>query len=158
MPLILFERHLFSRLTRRQFDREHPDIASPAVTSPGNYGRSDLQPLRLRRAAVLDEYAALKSASWGTFQILGINHAAAGYSNVEAFVDGMMTSQRKHLEAFVNFIKADTNLLSSIREQNWTRFARAYNGSGEAKHDYHGRLERAYKTFKGSGAQQGATR
>jgi hypothetical protein len=67
-PTILFERHCFSRLTRRQFDASHPDISNPV---PGGYGPSSTQWPRLRRAAMLDETAALQSASWGAFQIMG---------------------------------------------------------------------------------------
>lgn len=150
LPLILFERHLFSSETKRRFDKEHPDIAHIAPSVPGTYGGSDRQSRRIWRAAVLNEQAALKSASWGTFQILGLNHVAAGYVTVEAFVDAMMTSQHKHLEAFTAFIKADANLLAAIRRQEWTRFARAYNGKREAEHDCHGRLERAFNQAKGA--------
>jgi hypothetical protein len=72
-PSIRFERHYFSRLTHRAFDRTHPDIANP---HQGGYGREDAhfqeyQYERLRRAAMLDESAALQSASWGTFQLMG---------------------------------------------------------------------------------------
>lgn len=143
-PLILFERHVFGRLTRHRFDKDHPDIASGQPTPAGRYGPSDKQPRRLWRAAMLDEPAALKSASWGTFQILGENHGVAGYATVEAFVDGMMHSRQAHLDAFVMFIRSNPAALRAIRGHDWKTLARIYNGPNYHAQDYDGRLSRAY--------------
>src|ERR1700674_4926560 len=64
-PPILFERHIFSRLTNRQFDIQ--DVSNP---QPGGYGASGAnQYLRLATAIQLDRAAALQSASWGLAQI-----------------------------------------------------------------------------------------
>ena len=67
-PKILFERHYFSRLTKRRYDRSHPAISQP---DPGGYkgGRKEYD--RLAQAIDLDRDAALRSASWGAFQIMG---------------------------------------------------------------------------------------
>lgn len=61
-PKILFERHWFSRLTKREFDSTHPAISKP---SPGGYMGGEAEHKRLQEAAKLDRDAALKSASWG---------------------------------------------------------------------------------------------
>ena len=80
---LLFERHKFSQHTRRQFDRSHPDISGPR----GGYGAAGAhQHARMERAAALGRAAALKSASWGAFQIMGFNYSYAGYLDFEAFV------------------------------------------------------------------------
>lgn len=141
-PTILFERHYFSRLSRRQFDASHPDISNP---NQGGYGRFSEQYPKLRRAAILDEQAALKSASWGAFQIMGANHVAAGYQTVDAFVSAMMRSERAHLQAFVSFILDDNRLLRAIRARNWTTFARIYNGPGYARNAYDTQMQREYE-------------
>ncbi|MEJ2621539.1 MAG: N-acetylmuramidase domain-containing protein [Candidatus Thiodiazotropha sp.] len=36
---------------------------------------------RLKKTSTLNETAALKSAPWGKFQIMGFNYKAVGYSN-----------------------------------------------------------------------------
>lgn len=156
LPLILLERHKFSKHSHHRFDKDHPDIAHTHQTLKGQYGSTEAQPRRLWRAAMLDEPAALKSASWGMFQILGENHVAAGYATVEAFVDGMMTSPQKHLEAFVRFIGANTNLLASIRSQNWAKFAAGYNGPDYRDNDYDGKLARTFAAAKSRNEQAGA--
>lgn len=75
------------------------------------------------------------SASWGKFQILGSNYAAAGYSSPEAFVMAMSESEKNQLKAFIAFIKFDATLLTSIRNKDWLTFARAYNGKKQKGYD-----------------------
>src|SRR5277367_4598660 len=65
-PQILFERHIFSRLTGRVFDAQFPDISNP---TQGGYGKGGApQYARLGKAVALNQEAALKSASWGLGQ------------------------------------------------------------------------------------------
>src|ERR1700722_1769208 len=63
-PPILYERHIFHRLTNGVFD--DGDISSP---DPGGYGDSGPHQYdRLARAIALNRTAALQSASWGMAQ------------------------------------------------------------------------------------------
>lgn len=140
-PLVLFERHYFARLTGNRFTAEHPDISNP---HPGGYGPSRRQHDRLKRAAALDEEAALKSASWGMFQIMGANHAAAGFATVGAMVDAILLRASAHLEAFTSFILHNRALLTALRGRNWSAFASGYNGPGYAANDYDGKMARNY--------------
>ena len=65
-PMILSERHIFSRETQHRFDNSNPDISNQ---QPGGYGAGGAaQYDRLQRAAALDRTAALRSASWGIGQ------------------------------------------------------------------------------------------
>src|SRR5688572_3325692 len=67
-PKILFERHYFSRLTKRKFDASHPGVSNGQW---GGYGAGGAHQYdRLNQAAALDRDAALHSASWGLFQIM----------------------------------------------------------------------------------------
>src|SRR2546423_444942 len=79
-PKILFERHLFHRLTDGEFDGTNPDISDPTAGEFGAAGAH--QHDRLAEAIGLDRAAALQSASWGFGQILGENFAAAGFADV----------------------------------------------------------------------------
>ena len=96
-PKILFERHIFSRTTGRKYDGSHPDISNRKA---GGYQGGAKEHDRLKEAMALDEEAALKSASWGRFQIMGFNHAACGYDSVQDFVAAMEESEDEHLQAF----------------------------------------------------------
>ncbi|MGR4863696.1 N-acetylmuramidase domain-containing protein [Caulobacter sp. LARHSG274] len=143
-PTILFERHYFSRLSGRRFDRSHPDISNPTA---GGYGKFSEQYEKLRRAAILNESAALQSASWGAFQIMGANYAASGFADVAAFVDAMLESEQKHLNAFVAFIQASPALTKAIKDLDWVKFARGYNGPDYKKNDYDTKMADAYKAL-----------
>ncbi|MGH1439091.1 MAG: N-acetylmuramidase family protein [Cellvibrionaceae bacterium] len=146
-PRILYEKHYFRRLTtpRDKYNKTHPDISGPY--QHGTHGLYRAQYPKLYRAAVLDEKAALQSASWGRFQIMGRNYKEAGFSSVSAFVDSIMINEAKQLDAFVNFIKSDRSLLKAIQNKNWADFARSYNGRDYAKNNYDKKMDAAYKKF-----------
>ena len=143
-PEILFERHYFHRRTSGKYDKAHPDISNSAG---GGYGKYSAQYGKLERAYALDRDAALRSASWGRFQIMGNNFAAAGFTSPAAFVLAMTKSEADHLKAFVNFVKADKNMLAALRKRDWAGFAKRYNGAGYKKNQYDTKLADAYKKF-----------
>jgi hypothetical protein len=140
-PTILFERHLFHRATGGKFDKTAPDISNSVA---GGYGKYSEQYARLARAASLDSQAALGSASWGAFQILGQYHAAAGFADVQQMVQAMKTGVRAHLLAFARFILANPAMHRAIVAKDWVALARTYNGASEAEHSYDVRLREAY--------------
>ena len=148
-PRILFERHYFHRLTGGRFDASHAAISAAGA---GGYGKFSEQYGKLEIAYGLDADAALRSASWGRFQIMGDNHRAAGYASVRDFVVALTRSEAAHLDAFVAFVNADKSMAEALRKKDWATFARRYNGPGYAKNDYDGKLQRAYDRF----AQQAA--
>jgi hypothetical protein len=150
MPTILFERHKFSELTGGQFDRGHPDISSP---NAGGYGLYSNQHARLARATRLDRDAALKATSWGKFQIMGANHAQAGFPTLQGFINAMYDSEDAHLDAFVEFIRNDhrkhavsgLTMLQALRAHDWASFARLYNGPRYAVNQYDVKLAEAFR-------------
>jgi len=143
-PQILFERHIFHRLTNGQFD--DGDISDP---SPGGYGpRGAQQYDRLNRAIAKDRTAALQSASWGIGQIMGMNFARAGFQNVEEMVDAMTDSEDRQLAATASFLTA-TGLAVSLRTHDWPSFARGYNGPNYAINRYDVKLGSQFQRFLG---------
>jgi hypothetical protein len=139
-PQILFERHIFHRLTNGEFD--DGNISDP---TPGGYGpRGALQYDRLNRAILKDRAAALQSASWGLGQIMGMNFAKAGFHDVEEMVAAMSDSEDRQLMATANFLTA-TGLASFLRGHDWASFARGYNGPNYAINRYDIRLNSEYQ-------------
>ncbi|HAX9995868.1 TPA: N-acetylmuramidase family protein [Escherichia coli] len=131
VPAILFERHHFHKYTNGKYD-QFEDISNPVA---GGYGATSIQYAKLVKAYTLDKKAALKSASWGKFQILASNYATAGYASPEDFVFALSKSEKNQLKAFVSFIKADSVLLRSIRTKDWLSFAQRYNGPRQKGYD-----------------------
>ncbi|NTZ40864.1 N-acetylmuramidase family protein [Enterobacter sp. JMULE2] len=131
VPAILFERHHFHKYTNGKYD-QFEVISNPVA---GGYGATSIQYAKLVKAYTLDKKAALKSASWGKFQILASNYATAGYASPEDFVFALSKSEKNQLKAFVSFIKADRVLLRSIRTKDWLSFAKRYNGPRQKGYD-----------------------
>ena len=145
-PKILFERHIFSSRTKRYFDKSNPNVSNP---QPGGYGAVSVQHRRLQEAVALDRNAALMSASWGKFQIMGFNFALVGFNTLQEFVTAMYRSEREHLIAFIHYIN-NVSLADELRELRWADFARKYNGPGYLKNRYDTKMAAAYKKFAGS--------
>ena len=148
-PRILFEAHAFSTATGGAYDPSHPNISSP-LWNRSLYRGGALEYDRLAEAIALDRRAALCSASWGMFQVMGSNHAACGYIDIEGFVTAMVSGEPAHLGAFLLFVRA-ADLLPVLQRHDWATFARTYNGPGYAAQNYDGKLAQAYAV-----AQHGA--
>jgi len=146
LPKILFEGHAFHRLTQGRFDKSDPTLSYPkwtkqfySKTGAGEWGR-------LNAACALDRTAALQSASWGMFQIMGFNYALCGFTDVEAFVTQHKAGAAEQLVCFVRFISRDI-FLTALRERRWAAFARVYNGPGFKLNQYDTKLAAAYAAF-----------
>lgn len=159
-PFILFEAHVFSRLTNGLYDQSHPDISSRNwnqklyAKGPNRSARSALEHKRLQRAVELNRDAALKSASWGMGQIMGENYKQAGYDTLQEFITAMYASEDEQLDAQVDFILADRRkapsgktMLQAMRAADWASFAYLYNGAGYKENRYDEKLRDAAKSF-----------
>lgn len=146
-PVTLFEGHKFHKFTNGQFDGEAPDLSYRTWTRK-HYGKNwQAEQDRIQRAMALDREAALRSASWGKFQIMGFNHEAVGFPAIQGFVNAMYKSEREHLMAFVMFVLKN-GLAPSLRRKDWATFARGYNGPGYAENRYDDKMAAAYAEFK----------
>lgn len=143
-PYILFEAHKFSKHTKHKYDESYPKLSSP-YWDRTLYGTYDYEWSRLMEASKLDHEAALKSASWGKYQILGENYQACGFDDVFAFVAAMKESEQKQDEAFVNFIRAHPKMHQALQNKDWATFARLYNGPGYKANKYDERLQAEYE-------------
>jgi hypothetical protein len=140
---MLFEPHIFWRELGPGKKRDLAagmGIAYPKW-KPGAYP-ADSYP-RMIAAMKIDATAALRSASWGLGQVMGFNHALAGYETPQDMVATFADDEERQLEAMIRFIRK-AGLADELRRLDWTGFARGYNGPGFAKNDYHNRLARRY--------------
>ena len=143
-PKILFERHYFSRLTNGKFNAGHSDISNPQWGGYGAGGANQYD--RLGRAIALNRDAALRSASWGLFQIMGDHCKSLGYADAEAFVAAMVSGEAAQLDAFVAFVKKN-KLDDELIRHDWAGFARGYNGPSYADFAYDTKMANAYRRY-----------
>ncbi|MCQ9638591.1 N-acetylmuramidase family protein [Chryseobacterium sp. WG14] len=140
-PKILFERHKFHEFTFGKYSAMNSDISNP---KPGGYTGNEY--VRLDKAAKLDRNAALKSSSWGKFQIMGFNHNLVGFPVLQDFINAMYKSEGEQLKAFVQFIKRN-KLDDELRDKKWADFARVYNGRNYHINEYDKKMAAAYKKY-----------
>jgi hypothetical protein len=151
-PKILFEPHVFwKELKKRKIDptkfvEGNEDILYP-VWGTHPYGPTVEQHARLERAVKINKEAALSSASWGRYQIMGFNYKMCGCSKLQDFLNKIYKSEDDHLDLFVYYIKS-AQLDDELREKDWAGFARGYNGSLFARNKYDEKLNEAYNKAK----------
>lgn len=153
-PKILFERHIFRRQLRaarvdtRALEREQPELVN---MRPGGYGRGSSEWRRLDDAVHIHRDAALMSASWGKFQIMGFNWFAAGARSIQDFVNRMYQSEGAQLDCFVAYVQSQ-GLSDELQRHDWAKFAERYNGPGYddapgRAQDYDTKLAAAHAKF-----------
>ena len=146
-PKILFEGHWFNKLTHNRFRESHPELACKNWDEARKYYKQN-QYERLMKAKQLDPIEAMKSCSWGKFQIMGFNHSLCGHSDIISFVNDMYVGEHRHLFAFIQYCM-NRRLDSYIRDKIWAEFARLYNGPRYKENKYDEKLEKAYKKYIG---------
>ncbi|MBD3411403.1 MAG: DUF3380 domain-containing protein [Ignavibacteriales bacterium] len=146
-PRGLFEPHVFRRYTRGAFDKSHPRL-SRATWSRSNYVGGRAEWTRFLEAYELDADAAIRSYSFGRWQIMGFNYRRAGYDTPRSFFDAMVVGDPfVDLEAFVSFVESDPSLVRALRRKDWRDVARRYNGKGQVLF-YSRALSRAYRNIR----------
>jgi hypothetical protein len=153
-PMILFEPHIFwKQLRKKGIDPQmivnlHPEYADILYPVWGSkpYGKYSAQHERLNRASKIDRDSALESASWGKFQIMGMNWHMCNVKSLQDFVNLMCTTEDTHLELFVDYVLTN-HLDDELRNLDWAGFARGYNGAAYAKNKYDSKLEAAYNKY-----------
>lgn len=152
-PVILFERHVMhQRLQANGMSLSEADALAeqyPGLVNrkTGGYLGGTAEHQRLANAKQIHAAAAVESASWGLFQIMGHHWQRLGYLDAQHFADTMALSEAAQLDAFVSFIEADPALHKALKARNWKQFARIYNGPAYAKNLYDVKLARAYAQF-----------
>lgn len=152
-PVTLFERHKFYSALIKNKGVSFADTASakfPDICNKdtGGYVGGSGEIVRLQRAIAIDNTSAVASASYGLFQIMGFNYAAAGYISAEAYYAAMKISESNQLMAFVNFVKANPRIHQALKAKDWATFALLYNGPGYKVNNYDVKMNNAYASFK----------
>ena len=103
------------------------------------------------KAYALNKQAALMSASWGKFQMMGFNHhMIPGVTSVEDMVKKYSESEKWHFRGLVGFVNSNPRLLKALKNKDWVTAALAYNGQDALLpgNEYDKKLEAAYNALK----------
>lgn len=147
-PIILFERHIMRRrlihlgVDPVQHQKSRPDLVNDR---PGGYIGGYREHDRLDMASKINRKAAVESASWGIFQIMGFHWKHLGYESSRDYVAAMSINEANQLDAFVRFVEKDKGMHAALRRHDWADFASRYNGPNYAANDYDTKLAAAYR-------------
>lgn len=150
-PKILYERHIFHRITGGRFG-----TTFYSNSLYGGYGDDSWS--KLEAALRVDPWAAIMSCSWGKFQIMGYHASGApikgalnlGYRTPLDMVKAMAADEYDHYDAFIRYIRAAslTQALRAISKNPDANsaFVLGYNGpAGIKRNNYHVKLAEAMK-------------
>ena len=145
-PIILPEPHIFYRQTGGRFG--HTAFSYPKWGQKPYPKSYDARWQVLADMAERDTEAALESASWGLWQVMGFHWKALDYDSALDFARRMAASETEHLEALVRYIEANglSDELRACRAgspDSCSAFAKGYNGAGYAKNRYHEKMAEA---------------
>ena len=76
--------------------------------------------------------------------LTGMNYQKAGFETVDDFIRMQMKSERAQLESLARFI-ANTGLTQALRDKDWPKLARAFEGSGQRQDMFARRYAQAYE-------------
>ncbi|WP_455929923.1 N-acetylmuramidase family protein [Pseudomonas fluorescens] len=151
MPVIAFEGHIFRKYTQHKYDRAYPLLSYPFLVNAGPQWKANNKTQAtawrtLVDAYKLDQAAALMSASYGMFQVMGFNFAACGYKDVFEFVAALKLNASQQLMAFCGFCRKNPALLRAMKSKDFAGMARNYNGSSYG--DYDRRIQKAFEALE----------
>lgn len=100
------------------------------------HGSQDGEYAALTDAIALTTAACYEAASYGAGQLMGVNHAVAGYDSAQAMMTAFARDAATHLRAVLMFCKNshDANgrsALDCLRAGDFLGFAQIYNGAGQ---------------------------
>lgn len=156
-PKMLFEPHIFYRELGPGTKRDKAVKAGLAYSKWGAKPYPKESYTRLAAAMKIDSEKALRSASWGLFQILGKWHKEIGYDTALQMVLAFADSELAQLESAVNLLKhfGVADELSAIASRkrdsvpdDWRPVAKAWNGAGYEKNNYHKKMAEAHNKWR----------
>ena len=151
---VRFECHLFNRRSS----------SGPVPCTVGSIGysrvRSETDWDAFVRAYSIDQAVAVAVTSWGAFQVLDPIKLGVASSTAH-WLDRWYHEDRWGLsfELLTAWLQRHGRALQAAKDaeasggmaDHWAEFARRYNGSGYAKHNYHGKLAEAYQYARSRG-------
>lgn len=152
LPVIAYEGHKFHEYTKKRYDQDYPLLSYRYVKKAGPQWQVNNKSQKtawatLEQAMELDVDAAIKSCSWGMFQVMGFNYQTLGYRTPSDFAAAMKQGSKGQIDAFVGFCKAVNGMVAAMRRCDYTFMARNYNGPDYG--DYDVRIKRAHGRLKG---------
>lgn len=139
---ILFEPHIFSRLTEHRYDKIAPNLSSRYWNRKLYPGSQKGRWQQLMDAVAIDVDAGFSAASYGAFQVLGLHYRLVDAFSPWSFAWRQCQTEGDQLDAFIGFVKGN-GLIKALQQarpgdaDSCIPFVRAYNGTAFRENNYH---------------------
>jgi hypothetical protein len=153
---ILYERHYMYRFLKKiktedeltKLKKTSPDLVHNVGTYKdpnAKYGSEIEQFDKLAKAKKINNNTAIKSCSWGKFQVMGKYYDNL-YSSPNELEEAMNMCEVQHFAYFKVYLKDVTGagMIKAMKEKNWNKIAELYNGPDYAKNKYHTKMKNEY--------------
>ena len=149
-PVIRFEGHYFDRRLdgMQKVAARAAGLSSPLAGAVKNPASQSARWALLERAAAINREAAYESTSFGVGQVMGAHWKWLGYEDVDALVSEARSGLAGQIRLMERFIRK-SGLADALRRQDWSSFARGYNGPGFARNGYDRKLAQTVERLKG---------
>lgn len=127
-------------------------MCNPQATQKGSYGTSKEQIDRLEKVKKWDNDIAIKSCSWGKFQVMGIyTENIHTYKDASEFETAMNLCEVQQFQFFKSYLidVVGNKIVNALREKKWEEIARLYNGKNWKKTNpnYATNLKKYYEEY-----------
>lgn len=143
VPVVNFDQSMYKIYAKKA---ESTAGDKNAKVPAGLEGRALMKWKKLVDARRKNAQGADMATFWGMFQIGGFNYKRCGCKSIQEFVERMSYSELEQLELFVEFL-ISSDYVKYLKDKDWAKFARKYNGPGYAKRGYHTKMAKAYEKF-----------
>jgi hypothetical protein len=146
--IIRYELHRFQTYTAGHYHTTHPHLSQIYPAGINHVGGQPTEWSTLYGAMILKgrSEAAIKSTSWGVFQVMGENYTLCGYATAAAFASDVCRSTAGQLSVFLKYCRGK-NLIRFLVNKDWASFAHHYNGPSYARNHYDAQMAGAYRRF-----------
>ena len=107
------------------------------------------------KAYAINPQAALRSTSFGSFQVIPFKELSYLSENPEQFLtkfrEDPLALSYELLEARLTTPSNGVDMISAAKSGDWTAFAVGYNGTQQAKHGYDAKLQATYNLILDQG-------
>ncbi|RRJ87373.1 DUF3380 domain-containing protein [Paenimyroides tangerinum] len=153
---ILYERHYMYRFLKAFKTKEElenlknssPDLVHNVGTykDPNAiYGTEKEQFKKIYEAKKIDNDSAIKSCSWGKFQVMGKYYNYL-YESPAEMEEAMNMCEVQHFAYFKVYLKdvVGSAIITAMKNKNWAKIAELYNGPDYAVKKYHINMDKEY--------------
>lgn len=136
----------YSNVQIQEYIRTVPHLVNTYRAVP--FGTNNEQLTKLEESKKIDFDSAIKSCSWGKFQVLGKTYNWL-YKTPKELEEAMNMCEIQQMAYFKEYLKNVNGMISAMKNKDWEKIAELYNGKNYKDWGYDTKMKDTYKSIKG---------